>query len=179
MLSNGRQKGMTLLHLLLIVVPISIILIFFLKNLSDSRAEQSDLAKKQKQEHMLNDYKNSVTQLKDVYARWSDAMKIANSAPRVALANHIKDLQEIRRDAEKITVSPCISDLKSSLLLTMDSFSDAFISFLANESQEKTDANYKNANEVLGDYINNKIGLISTCKPDSVTSPAYKDYIAL
>ena len=54
-----------------------------------------------------------------------------------------------------------------------------FISFLANESQEKTDANYKNANEVLGDYINNKIGLISTCKPDSVTSPAYKDYIAL
>lgn len=179
MLSNSHQKGLSLLHLLFILVPISIIVIFTLKSLSDSRAEQRDLDKKQKQEQMLNDYKNSVLQLKDVYARWSDAMKIANSAPRVALANHIKDMQEIRRDAEKINVPPCLYDLKSSLLLTMDSFSDVFISFLANESQEKTDANYKNANEVLGDYINNKIGLISTCKPDSVTSPAYKDYIAL
>jgi len=179
MQSNQQMKGMTLLHLLLIVIPVSAIVIFGLKSYADNKIEQQVLANKQQKERMMNDYKISVELISDAYDRWADAMKIANSAPRMSLAEQIKDLQNIRRDVEKINVEPCLNDLKLSLLLTMDSYSDAFISFLGQAPQEKTDAAYKSANELLDDYVHNKIDLIRTCKPDNPSSPSYKDYMAL
>lgn len=69
----------------------------------------------------------------DLTARWEDAFKIASSTSRIALSAPVATLQGLRREAEKLTVPPCLDVGKPRLVAAMDSTVDGFVTFMRND----------------------------------------------
>lgn len=64
--------------------------------------------------------------------RWGDAMALAGSTPRVALAGPVAKLQELRTEAKKQTVSGCLVAPTSEMIGAMDVVIDGFLDFMGN-----------------------------------------------
>lgn len=69
----------------------------------------------------------------DLIGRWEDAVKIAGTTGRIALSGPVSAMQALRRDAEQITVSPCMDQAKGHLVKHMGSTIEAFLVFMRNE----------------------------------------------
>lgn len=65
--------------------------------------------------------------------RWDDALKVAHSTGRIALATPVASLQGLRREAAELTVSPCMDPAKALLEKSMQNTVDGFIVFMRNE----------------------------------------------
>jgi hypothetical protein len=59
-------------------------------------------------------------EIQDFIERWDDGLKIADAAPRIALAEPITRLQELRREFEPFEVGRCIQVAKGMLKRSMD-----------------------------------------------------------
>lgn len=66
-------------------------------------------------------------------ARWDDAVKLANTTGRIALAPPVAALQTLRREAGDLTMSPCMDPAMEMLEKSMQSTIDGFIAFMRNE----------------------------------------------
>ncbi len=67
-------------------------------------------------------------------ARFDDANKLANSTSRIALSGVISEMQATRRDFEALTVPDCAALAKTQMVDFMDKAIDAYLSFLAQDS---------------------------------------------
>lgn len=88
------------------------------------------LAKEKQQKDALQESNNAID---DVFARWTDAIKVADSTSRVSLSGPVSTLQAIRRDTQGITVAPCMDAAKASLLASMDHTIEGFLAFMTNQ----------------------------------------------
>lgn len=71
----------------------------------------------------------------DLFARWEDAVKVASTTSRISLSGPVANLQSLRREADQLTVAPCMDRAKSSLLEGMSSTIDGFLEFMRNQYQ--------------------------------------------
>ena len=82
--------------------------------------------------------KEDRAKLDDVMSRWSDASIVAGSTARIALSTPVKDLQSIRREAEKLTVTPCLTRAQANMLVGMDAEILGYIKFMGDSKADIT-----------------------------------------
>lgn len=95
-----------------------------------------------------------VTQVDALMAQWDDTMDIAGSTPRMSLAPIIADLQELKRTASEMVPPSCAGVAHDHLLLYMDYGIDAYLAFLANESDSVVSTKFKTASTQLENFVN-------------------------
>lgn len=71
------------------------------------------------------------TQLSDILARFDDAVTLADSTPRIQLADVIAEMQAIRREAGSLEVSACLGVIYPTLITSMDALIEGFTAFMA------------------------------------------------
>lgn len=69
----------------------------------------------------------------EVLMRWDDAKKVAHTSGRIALPAPVGVLQAIRRDAEQLTVAPCMDPAKKQLVASMEHTIKGFLVFMQND----------------------------------------------
>jgi len=62
--------------------------------------------------------------------RWKDAVKVAESTPRMALAVQITKLQDLKRETEAVKMPDCAANAMKSLAAYQTATIDGFLSFL-------------------------------------------------
>lgn len=82
--------------------------------------------------------KDDRAKLDEIMARWSDASIVAGSTARIALSPAVKDLQSIRREAEKLTVTPCLTRAQANMLVGMDAEILGYIKFMGDAKADIT-----------------------------------------
>ena len=92
-----------------------------------------------------------VDQLNAIENRWDDAHKLASSTARIALATPISELQNVKRDLERLEVSECLTPAKEALSSYMNSTIANFLSFMAN-----SDSTNFNSNKQIIEYFSIK-----------------------
>ncbi len=92
-----------------------------------------------------------VDQLNAIENRWDDAHKLASSTARIALATPISELQNVKRDLERLEVSECLTPAKEALSSYMNSNIANFLSFMAN-----SDSTNFNSNKQIIEYFSIK-----------------------
>lgn len=84
-----------------------------------------------------------VDQLNAIESRWDDAHTLASSTARIALATPVGELQNVKRDLEKLEVSECLIPAKEALSSYMNSNIANFLSFMADADSINFDSNTK------------------------------------
>lgn len=82
--------------------------------------------------------KEDRAKLDEIMRRWSDASIVAGSTARIALSPAVKDLQSIRREAEKLTVTPCLTRAQANMLVGMDAEILGYIKFMGDAKADIT-----------------------------------------
>ena len=82
--------------------------------------------------------KDDRAKLDEIMARWSDASIVAGNTVRIALSPAVKDLQSIRREAEKLTVTPCLTRAQANMLVGMDAEILGYIKFMGDAEADIT-----------------------------------------
>lgn len=99
-----------------------------------AQAERQELERRQAQEKAQNDaLKSSLKTVDNLAARWDDAVKVALTSGRIALPGPVGILQSTRREAEQLTVPPCMDEAKVQLVKSMNSTIEGFLVFMRNE----------------------------------------------
>lgn len=71
--------------------------------------------------------------------RWDDAVKLAQSTPRIALAGPLGSMQSLRREVETMSVSACVIPARDALASAMTSQLNGFLAFMGqNESEARS-----------------------------------------
>lgn len=89
----------------------------------------------------------------EIAQEWDDARNLAGSTPRMSLAPAISDLQEIRRKVDKLDRPSCAESVHSLLIQHMDAVIDAFLKFLAQESDSIVNAKFTEASMAFDQWI--------------------------
>lgn len=95
-------------------------------------ALQERLAQEQKQKDELS---KSIKAVDAAYAKWIDAVKVAESTGRIALSTPVATLQSIRRETQELIVAPCMDAAKTALLSSMDLTIEGFFTFMTNKGE--------------------------------------------
>ena len=97
-------------------------------------AERQQLERRLAEEKRQRDALTSANKaLDDLLGRWEDAVKVAGTTGRIALSGPVTTLQNLRRETEQLTVSPCLDQPKSLLVQSMGSTIEGFLTFMRNE----------------------------------------------
>lgn len=107
-----------------------------MKKIEAAEAEVRALKEKRERERMeaLQREREAVFalgRLRTHAQRFDDANRVANSAPRISLAQPIAVLQGIRRDVEAVVVPSCLDGSKGALLSAMDEYIGGYLVFMA------------------------------------------------
>jgi ATP-dependent 26S proteasome regulatory subunit len=98
------------------------------------QAERTELENRlEKEKEQRDALTTSLAAVDAVLARWDDAVKVAGTTSRIALGPQVAALQAIKREAEQLTVPPCLDKGKSDLVQAMNSTVDGFLTFMRNE----------------------------------------------
>jgi len=97
--------------------------------------------------------KQFVSALNALFDDWDDATKLANNTARIALSGPVSRLQEIRRQTADLAYPACAVSVHTKMLLYMDKTIDAFMAFMAQESDEKVNALFTEANALMDSAI--------------------------
>lgn len=108
--------------------------------------------------------KASVDDMTKIMEEWTDAIQIAESTPRINLTGPIQELQTIKRKAHFIKVPDCMVEPKKSLILSMENAIEAFIIFMADSDENRTDALFDQAKTNLSTYTTQLQG-VQECVP--------------
>lgn len=96
--------------------------------------ERQQLEKRIAEEQQQRDALTAVNKtLDDLIGRWNDAVKVAGTTGRIALSGPVATLQNLRREADLLTVSPCMDHAKGLLVQNMSSTIEGFLAFMRNE----------------------------------------------
>lgn len=73
----------------------------------------------------------------DFMLRWSDAIELDGSMPRMSISGPISELQTLRREVNALDVNDrVLADVHSHLIRSVDYSVDAFLAFAANTGGE-------------------------------------------
>lgn len=97
------------------------------KREEERKALQERLEQEKKQKDILT---NAMKAMDDAYARWEDAVRVAESTSRISLSTPVATLQSIRRETQELTVPPCMDEAKSTLVKSMDLTIEGFLTFM-------------------------------------------------
>lgn len=125
-----KQRGFGIFHILLIIV-IGVGGVMGWKAYQRNKIEAEAKAAIEKERV---ETKKSFDDLRALFDKWSDAEKLASSAPRISLATPVASLQEIKRQTASTNVAPCLSAAKEALVDGMSLKIDAYISFMQRHS---------------------------------------------
>ena len=93
----------------------------------------------------INTQKEDRSKLEDIMERWNDASIVASRTSRIALSNVVQDMQALRREADKLVVTPCLTRAQANLLVGMDSELAGYLKFMADPDASITQ-------DVVGKY---------------------------
>ena len=93
----------------------------------------------------INTQKEDRAKLDDIMERWNDASIVASRTSRIALSNVVQDMQALRREADKLVVTPCLTRAQANLLVGMDSELAGYLKFMADSDASITQ-------DVVGKY---------------------------
>ena len=111
-------------------------------------AQEMIVAKESQSEVEYQDIKTQKedrAKLDDVMDRWNDASIVASRTSRIALSNVVQDMQSLRREADKLVVTPCLTRAQANLLVGMDSEITGYLKFMADPDASITQ-------DVVGKY---------------------------
>lgn len=91
-------------------------------------------------------------QIEPIHARWMDAIAVADSTPRMSLAVQINELQEIKRELDKVEVDECLSKAHDNLTLSYQYTIDGFLEFLAQAEDYVVSGKFSAANRYFQNY---------------------------
>lgn len=74
----------------------------------------------------------AVKLISDLYQRWQDTERVAGSTSRIALAQPVQALQEIKRSVDAAVVPECAVTARASLSSAMAKIIDGYIAFMSN-----------------------------------------------
>ena len=81
--------------------------------------------------------------LAPILSEWSDAEKLANSSPRIALPPVVSQLQSIRRKMNNLTPGSCVETVHTNFIGSMDESIAGFLSFMSQEPDETVQRHFK------------------------------------
>ena len=91
-------------------------------------------------------------ELRDIGQRWDDEVQLANSTGRMALADRVAELQDIRRETQNQDWPECAEDAQSALVDVMDAAIDAFLAFLGGEDDTFVQRKFDLYNDLQEDF---------------------------
>lgn len=93
-----------------------------------------------KREHDKNEFDKAIGSLTDIYLRWNDAVKLANTTARIAVAGPVGNLQAIKQEADKLLVPNCLTAPKKKMVEGMDKIISGFIQFMGSANSPRLEA---------------------------------------
>ena len=88
----------------------------------------------------------------DLLEEWQDTSELASSTARIALSPVIGQLQRIRRDVAGLSAPACARPVKDLLLEYMDADIDAYLKFMAQQSDGIVERQFNMALDILEDF---------------------------
>lgn len=96
--------------------------------------ERSQLEKRLAEAKQQSDALTATNKSLDaLIGRWQDTVKVAGTTSRIALSGPVTAMQGLRREAEQLTVSPCMDQAKGHLVQHMGGTIEGFLVFMRNE----------------------------------------------
>ena len=74
-------------------------------------------------------------ELKRLYAQWKDGEQLAGRSARIALANPVKNLQDIKRTTQELKVTDCLAPYQANLVGGMDETVKGYLDFMQYEGE--------------------------------------------
>ncbi len=87
--------------------------------------------------------------------KWVDAVRVADTTGRIALAGPVSTMQAIRREAASISVPACLIPARTLLVRAMDATVNGYLAFMSNESgmgRENSRGEFRAADIALAAY---------------------------
>lgn len=84
----------------------------------------------------INFEKEDRAKLDEIMGRWSDASAIASRTSRIALPAVIKDMQSIKRELDKVSVTPCLTKAQANLMAAMESEITMYLRFMSDSKAD-------------------------------------------
>ena len=92
--------------------------------------------------------------LTGIATRWDDANKLASTTSRIALATPVAELQEIKREANSLSVPACLSKAKADLVSSMNATIDAYLTFMGDASSDiEVQGHFREANARQTEWV--------------------------
>lgn len=102
-----------------------------------AEAELKSLQLKLETEKSKNALTTSIKSVNDLYAKWKDAIQVAQRTSRIGLATPVAALQALKREAEGLIVPDCLKNGKVNLLEAMKLEIDGFLAFMGDTNLGK------------------------------------------
>jgi uncharacterized protein HemX len=128
MIYNKKQSGFSFLTNLLIVAAIGL---GFIGYAAYQKYEQKQAKAKQ-----ILEINEARTKFKATMVKYQDAMQLAASTSRIALAGPVATLQTLKREADLVAVPACMKNSKDFLMQGMNTSIDHFLDFMRQKSTE-------------------------------------------
>ena len=91
-------------------------------------------------DQQINDCRDAfpsyVESMSEIQEEWEDTFEVALSTSRISLAGPVGDLQDIRREAEKVISPVCMVDSHEGYVEGMETYIDFFLDFMADADAE-------------------------------------------
>lgn len=84
----------------------------------------------------FNFEKEDRAKLDEIMGRWGDASSIASRTSRIALPAVVKDMQSIKRELDKLSVTPCLTKAQANLMAAMESEITMYLKFMADSKAD-------------------------------------------
>lgn len=84
----------------------------------------------------FNFEKEDRAKLDEIMGRWGDASSIASRTSRIALPAVVKDMQSIKRELDKLSVTPCLTKAQANLMAAMESEITMYLRFMADSKAD-------------------------------------------
>ncbi|MBN1535229.1 MAG: zinc ribbon domain-containing protein [Anaerolineales bacterium] len=119
---NTYNKVMNVVMAIVVILALSLIALNF-SGSNNNYSSANNTCRK-------SDVDRAMADLRDIQLRWGDAIDIANSTPRIALSSPVANLQEIRRETQKVEVPHCMEELKTIYIDAMDYYIQGYMEFM-------------------------------------------------
>ncbi|MGP5549391.1 hypothetical protein ACTXNE_01710 [Psychrobacter namhaensis] len=84
----------------------------------------------------FNFEKEDRAKLDEIMGRWGDASSIASRTSRIALPAVVKDMQSIKRELDKLSVTPCLTKAQANLMAAMESEITMYLRFMSDSKAD-------------------------------------------
>lgn len=146
-----KQRGLGIVPIILILAAVIAAAAGY-RSWSKSEEKKAEIAA----------YEKERTALRNQVDKWQDAMKLAGSTSRIALAGPVKSMQDIRRETSTIKVSKCLTPAMETLSSGMDHQINGFLQFM--QGSEHEDAASDSLKSGTAKIVKT-MEMIETCKP--------------